>query len=159
MTFSQARHPTKTREINGTETPHTMGGWAIYEGLAPGLIYFYDDAPFILAFIMFAFVHLISFVLPFAFYMGFWDDWQIPFTEDETYRAPHWLLNATMWYLMVVANSELYPGFHLLTDGKGNILTDIFVFSYMHIATLGYTYFNISRLFDDTRTEKFWKRK
>ena len=23
MTFSQARHPTKTREINGTETPHT----------------------------------------------------------------------------------------------------------------------------------------
>lgn len=24
MTFSQARHPTKTREINGTETPHTL---------------------------------------------------------------------------------------------------------------------------------------
>ena len=24
MTFSQARHPTKTRKINGTETPHTM---------------------------------------------------------------------------------------------------------------------------------------
>lgn len=24
MTFSQARHPTKTREINGTETPHTI---------------------------------------------------------------------------------------------------------------------------------------
>ena len=23
QTFSQARHPTKTREINGTETPHT----------------------------------------------------------------------------------------------------------------------------------------
>jgi aerobic-type carbon monoxide dehydrogenase small subunit (CoxS/CutS family) len=23
MTFSQARHPTKTRKINGTETPHT----------------------------------------------------------------------------------------------------------------------------------------
>ncbi|EKD61056.1 MAG: Nitrilase [uncultured bacterium] len=24
MTFSQARHTTKTREINGTETPHTV---------------------------------------------------------------------------------------------------------------------------------------
>ena len=24
QTFSQARHPTKTREINGTETPHTL---------------------------------------------------------------------------------------------------------------------------------------
>lgn len=23
-TFSQAHHPTKTREINGTETPHTI---------------------------------------------------------------------------------------------------------------------------------------